>query len=93
MRVERLQDISDEDVRAEAVVAGLIPADEYGPMRVGYVLGQDDGKCVLYPTERRAFEIGWDRINDKRAPWSSNPWVWAYTFKKVEVSNGTEGSE
>ena len=23
----------------------------------------------------------WDEINGKRAPWSSNPWVWAVTFR------------
>lgn len=26
----------------------------------------------------------WDSINAKRAPWSSNPWVWAITFKRVQ---------
>lgn len=25
----------------------------------------------------------WDSINGKRAPWSSNPWVWAITFKRL----------
>lgn len=24
----------------------------------------------------------WDSINSKRAPWSSNPWVWAITFER-----------
>lgn len=29
----------------------------------------------------------WDSINAKRGfPWSSNPWVWAIEFKRVEVS-------
>lgn len=30
----------------------------------------------------------WDSINSERAPWDSNPWVWALTFKRVEVANG-----
>ena len=30
-----------------------------------------------------AFERLWDSINAKRAPWSSNPWVWAITFKRL----------
>jgi len=83
VRVQRLQAISDADARAEGVVSGLIPADDYGPVRVGYVLGADDGKCILYPTETRAFEVGWDESNAKRASWSSNPWMWVITFLRV----------
>jgi hypothetical protein len=26
----------------------------------------------------------WDSINAKRAPWESNPWVWAITFRRIE---------
>lgn len=26
----------------------------------------------------------WDGIHGKTSPWSSNPWVWAVTFKRVE---------
>lgn len=25
----------------------------------------------------------WESINGKRAPWSSNPWVWALTFRRL----------
>lgn len=32
---------------------------------------------------REAFRNGWDHINPKH-PWSSNPWVFAYTFRRVE---------
>lgn len=28
------------------------------------------------------WEKGWDKINGKRAPWESNPWVWVIEFKK-----------
>lgn len=35
-----------------------------------------DGKC------RTTFEEVWDQINGKRAPWSSNPWVWVIGFKR-----------
>ena len=33
---------------------------------------------------RAVFEVGWDRINGKRAPWASNPWVWVVTFRRTE---------
>lgn len=83
VRVERLHAITEEDARAEGVVEGRIPADEDGPGRVGYVLGDDDGRCVLHPTRRKAFEVGWDGINGERAPWASNPWVWVVGFSVV----------
>ena len=33
---------------------------------------------------RLGFRAVWDSINAKRAPWSSNPWVWVVTFKRLE---------
>lgn len=54
VRVERLQAISDDDVRAE----GSSSRDDYQAM--------------------------WDDVNGKARPWSSNPWVWALTFKVVK---------
>jgi hypothetical protein len=32
---------------------------------------------------RPRFEGLWDTINGKRAPWSSNPWVWVVEFREV----------
>lgn len=63
VRVERLQDIAEEDARAEGM-------DPHYPPTV---------------TEPHAtlFQITWDSINGKRAPWSSNPWVWCVSFKRV----------
>lgn len=29
------------------------------------------------------FDALWDSINEKRAPWSSNPWVWVVQFERV----------
>jgi hypothetical protein len=34
------------------------------------------------------FAAGWDSINAKRAPWSSNPWVWVISFERVEEGDG-----
>lgn len=33
---------------------GVIPADDEGPIRFGYMVGPDDGKSVLYPTREEA---------------------------------------
>ncbi len=85
VRVQRLQNISDEDARAEGVTCGLVPPDEDGPARVGYVLGDDDGRCALHPTPRDAFAAGWDLINGKRGKrgsWASDPPVFAIDFER-----------
>ena len=90
VRRQQLQEISEEDARAEGVSEGLIPASGDHPTLVGYVFGDDDGKCALYPTARQAFAIGWDGINGDRqsvsggaATWHANPAVYAYTFKVI----------
>ncbi len=40
-------------------------------------IGNDHGSPA-----RDAFAFLWDKLNNKRCPWSSNPWVWAITFKR-----------
>lgn len=39
------------------------------------------GGLKVEATAREHFEILWDQINGKRAPWSSNPWVWRVEFR------------
>lgn len=48
----------------ESVSEGRIPADDDGPERIGYVVGEDDSRCLLYATPFRALEVAqnhWDR--------------------------------
>jgi len=46
-----------------------------------------EGCCTTwddYPKQNReAFAELWDKINGKRAPWASNPWIWAISFERV----------
>lgn len=37
----------------------------------------------VYPTLRGVFARVWEKINGKKHPWESNPWVWVIEFKKV----------
>lgn len=69
IRVERLQDISEEDARAEGVgVHGGWNADE-----------------TEYAVNARGpFSRLWDSINAKRHPWASNPWVWVIEFRRAK---------
>lgn len=69
VRVERLQDISERDACAE----GVKPS--------GPTFEADDAE---FGDARTAFHFLWDGINGKRAPWSSNPWVWVVSFARLE---------
>ncbi len=72
VRVEKLQDISEEDALAEGVIA---------------LEGQFDG-CYMAgtamsgTTAKECYARLWDQINGAGA-WASNPWVWAIEFKRV----------
>lgn len=67
VRVQRLKDITDEDAKAEGVTEAGASYER-----------------EVYPIEsyRRAYSALWDRINGPGS-WSSNPWVWALTFRVV----------
>lgn len=66
VRAQRLQEISEEDARAEGA-----------PQCSRRVVGFDEG-CPSYVC---GFKQIWSSINAKRAPWASNPWVWAISFR------------
>ena len=74
VRVERVQEISEEDAIAEGIerVTG-------NSFRV-YERGAE-GETA--PGAISSYRSLWDSINGKRAPWESNPYVWAITFKRV----------
>lgn len=79
VRVERLQEISEEDAEAE----GAEKAIQITPARVprGKV-GHRTGYGLSF---RKGFQEGWDEINAKRGySWKSNPWVWVLEFRKIE---------
>ena len=73
VRVQRLQEISEEDAKAEGVEP-YRPAEGDG--------GAHEGAAWY----RIQFSHLWDEINGKRAPWASNPWVWAISFKRCAVA-------
>lgn len=74
VRVERLQDISDEDCLREGIEEHL-KGVQYGfTSNIGYV-GQ-----YPFTTPREAFALLIDKISGK-GTWESNPWVFVYEFK------------
>ena len=79
VRVERLQDISAEDVLAEGI--------EF--VRVAPSLKYRDQYCYFedceYATAESFIKL-WDKINDKKkgCSWEDSPWVWVYEFERIE---------
>lgn len=64
VRLERLNDCSEEDARAEGAE---IASPAGGLMGASYALG---------------YRAIWEDINGPGS-WDANPWVWAYTFRRV----------
>ena len=72
VRVERVQDISDDDAFAEGVLPNWT-----GP-RTGYTVGNPAPSGA-------AFADLWDSINGKRGyGWEKNPWVFVISFKRID---------
>ena len=73
IKVERLQDISEEDCMREGLLAG-----EQEPKMYGFRLPK--GTVLSFTTPREAFAALIDRISG-RGTWNRNPWVFAYEFE------------
>jgi len=76
IRVERLQEISEADARAE----GATHSSAEGKPPHG---GWSHDKKHWYPSARKSFHALWDRINEL-GRWASNPWVWVIEFRRIE---------
>lgn len=71
IKIERLQDISEEDALREGI-------EEFC---FDYFLPNDYSKPFLMPRDAFAFLI--DKVG-KKGDWESNPWVAAYSFELVD---------
>ena len=78
IRIERVQDISEADARSEGITDG-------GCLSCGNP--EPCGCCNPKPDARDSYIWLWHKINGKKHPWSSNPWVWVVEFKRVEVQS------
>lgn len=73
VRVERLQDITEADARAEGVSASGWQPSYSNPDNAGgdESMSAADAFCEL-----------WESINGAGS-WASNPWVWVLTFRRM----------
>lgn len=89
IKVERLQDISNEDCLKEGVYK-----DEDGGRIIGNPFGipfyytffgakNKEGKQLHWTTPREAFAALIDKVSGK-GTWEKNPWVFSYSFELVK---------
>lgn len=78
VRVERLQDISEDDCRSEGV-----KHDGF----VGYYCDELDGEYGSHRCNWRAgYKRLWESIHGAGS-WEKNPWVWVYGLKRLTASS------
>jgi hypothetical protein len=91
VRVERLQDISEEDAQAEGVKTVWTGRSELpcgGVANAEFINYEPPAGCELKDivqaqTFRNRFAQLWDSINGVGS-WDANPWVWVVEFKVVQ---------
>ena len=75
VKIERLQDISDEDCLKEGIIKGKCGSESTHFMDAYYVPKEKQPYC----TPRDAFEVLIDKVSGKGV-WESNPFVFVYEF-------------
>ena len=99
VRVERVQDISEDDAIAEGVINGIDYPYENGELpcpscngqgvhgAFGANYGVTEVDCTTCDTYIKRFRILWDSINAKRGyGWDKNPYVWVVEFKMLDAN-------
>lgn len=84
IRVQRLQEISEESCIAEGV--------HKTPLGFFEIQLPDEHAAGFIRTTsaRGTFDVFWDAINAKRGyPWRANWWVWVIGYESYEVSNAS----
>ncbi len=74
VRVQRVQEISEEDARAEGIFSNSQYQDDWFHW---------ERKDVGYMSAKLAYSVLWDSINGETYLWKDNVWVWAVSFKRV----------
>ncbi len=74
VRVERLQEITEEDAKAEGMTRHLRSV-------LGYAAAESEEEFNLTQA-KSTFRLLWDSMNKKRGyGWDKNPWVWVIEFE------------
>ena len=81
VRLERLQDISEEDAIAE----GIERADNFFGCTCWKAYGEPEGSDVVCPDDPiGSFRTFWESTGG--GDWDANPWVWVIDFKVLSTT-------
>lgn len=83
IKIERLQDISDEDCLKEGIGKYFIGFDSLHADYMGFTYSFDESGKYKYSNAKQAFAVLIDKISGK-GTWSSNPYVFVYEFELVD---------
>ena len=88
LKIQRLQDLSEEDAKSE----GIVELTKDGKLwKYGLANHEDLPLIPDWPwtewkhTAKEAFARLWDSINPGIHDWHGNPWVWVIEFKKLDA--------
>ena len=92
VRVERVQDISENDAKLEGIES--VHCENFGAWKNytfetsrpkhGVSISDERHRIVGYQSATKSFRSLWDSINAKRGfGWDTNPWVWVIQFKRI----------
>lgn len=91
IRVERLQDISEQDAIAEGVEPNCsmidhsyCTAEDHGGEWIDYLNMPDGDPCL---SAYNSYGSLWEKINGEGS-WGLNPWVWVVDFRRVSQLSG-----
>lgn len=81
VRVERLNDISQEDALAEGIREHRLPFA--GPDGISMWSAEEEWPALVFGDDpRMAFAALWQSIHGPGS-WDANPWVWAISFRHL----------
>jgi hypothetical protein len=80
VRVERVQEITEEDAKAEGVTCPY-RGEKCGGYHPGMATVTEPPECVCIDGYKPLFKDLWDSIYGN---WDENPFVWVYEFRRVK---------
>ena len=81
VRLERLQDITEEEAMQEGVERFY---EGYGGPSAGFLYNDyNHGRQFHLPSARKGFQSLWQSIYGFKS-WDENPWVWVYSFEWID---------
>lgn len=83
IKVERMQDISDEDCLKEGVFLDVTAPECYQPFYTFVNSKTKDNTPIGFENPKYAFQVLIDKVSGK-GTWQRNPWVFVYSFELIK---------